>query len=98
MADQPTTSGVTRPPLRTQQEIADAHDMIQSLLLGDTNLNLDTETRRLMVAALSVLCWIQHHDSSLFSDLLQSLRETMQQAGYELVDIPKSNAPPTKMD
>jgi len=74
--------------MRTQAEITAAHDRIVGTILGEAPTPWpDEQSRRALIAAADVLCWVLEHDHNPnFGKNLVALQEHQEAAGFVLHD------------
>lgn len=88
-ADEPLCGGrpdMTRvPPMRSQDELQRAHDLLVGILLGEIPIVVDERERPLMTAATDVLCWaLRHEHNRNFEFNLQEFERALRECGGEL--------------
>lgn len=61
--------------MRTEHEIARAHDILASVLMGRPPLVLDAEERLAMSKLYEALCWALNHDSPANRNVQNAISE-----------------------
>lgn len=81
-----TPEPVLIPPMRSQEEIQRAHDLLTGLLIGEIpSPFLDDDNRLAIHCAADVLCWVLSHDhNQKFAENLAQVEEYVKAAGFEL--------------
>lgn len=77
------------PELRQLIDIQRAHDILTSILMGQPDLQLDTDIMADMMACADVLCWaLNHEHSQVFAKKLAFLEMAAAKAGFVFEENP----------
>ena len=69
--------------MKTQNEIIRAHDVLVSILAGETTVPTEPEEKIILAAGLDALCWVLGHDHNpQFESNLDMIRGKLKEAGY----------------